>query len=77
MHPELALRRVKAICDGFGILSLDPQLRACERLLAQGQVIEVAVFGRFKSGKSSFINSLAVRGHLAMSDSVAISRGQS
>ena len=49
--------RVGTICRSFGIDSLMPQLAACEELLGGG-VVDVAVLGQFKAGKSSFLNVL-------------------
>jgi len=53
-----AVDRVGAICGRFGIVSLAPQLAACEELLGGGGVVDVAVLGQFKAGKSSFLNGL-------------------
>jgi GTP-binding protein EngB required for normal cell division len=50
--------RVGAICGRFRIDSLAPQLAACEELLRGSGVVEVAVLGQFKAGKSSFLNGL-------------------
>ena len=50
--------RVGAICGRFGIDSLAPQLAACEEMLGGGGVVDVAVLGQFKAGKSSFLNGL-------------------
>lgn len=50
--------RVGAICRRFGIDSLAPQLAACEEMLKGGGVVDVAVLGQFKAGKSSFLNGL-------------------
>ncbi|HVM47944.1 MAG TPA: dynamin family protein, partial [Candidatus Acidoferrum sp.] len=41
--------------------TLEPQVNACRNQLLAGQGVEVAVFGRFKAGKSSFLNHLAGR----------------
>jgi len=49
--------RVGAICRRFGIESLVPQIGVCEELLGGG-VVDVAVLGQFKAGKSSFLNGL-------------------
>ena len=49
---------VGAICRRFGIGSLAPHLAACEELLGGGSVVDVAVLGQFKAGKSSFLNGL-------------------
>jgi GTP-binding protein EngB required for normal cell division len=52
------LSRVQEICDQFHIVSLNRQIEACKNLLQQDQLIDVAILGQFKSGKSSFLNSL-------------------
>jgi ribosome biogenesis GTPase A len=49
---------IKNIIAEFDIVSLNRQVEACEGLLVQNPPIDVAVLGQFKSGKSSFINSL-------------------
>src|SRR4030043_1199680 len=55
---EPLLRRIQEICDQFHIVSLNRQIEACENLLQQNQLIDVAILGQFKSGESSFLNSL-------------------
>jgi GTP-binding protein EngB required for normal cell division len=50
--------RVGAICRRFRVDSLMPQLAACEELLGGGGLVDVAVLGQFKAGKSSFLNGL-------------------
>ena len=50
--------RVDAICGRFGVGSLAPQLAACREMLKGGGVLDVAVLGQFKAGKSSFLNGL-------------------
>ena len=52
------LSRIQEVCDQFHIVSLKRQIEACENLLQQNQLIDVAILGQFKSGKSSFLNSL-------------------
>jgi GTP-binding protein EngB required for normal cell division len=52
------VERIGGICGRFGIGSLAPQLAACEELLRGGGVVDVAVLGQFKAGKSSFLNGL-------------------
>jgi GTP-binding protein EngB required for normal cell division len=49
---------VRGICRQFQIVSLNRQIEACERLLAENPPIDVAILGQFKAGKSSFLNSL-------------------
>ena len=55
---QALLPRIQEICDQFHIISLNRQIEACENLLQQNQLIDVAILGQFKSGKSSFLNSL-------------------
>src|SRR5512147_2734810 len=50
--------RVGDIRRRFRIDSLSPQLAACEEMLGDGGVVDVAVLGQFKVGKSSFLNAL-------------------
>jgi len=58
-HPSQALLyRLEEICDQFHIVSLNRQIEACVNLLHQNQLIDVAILGQFKSGESSFLNSL-------------------
>lgn len=60
--PALELiRRVAQIAAELRLESLRPQLAACERQLGVREGIDVAVFGRFKAGKSSFLNHLVGR----------------
>jgi len=58
MELSHAVERLGAICGRFRIDSLAPQLAACEELLRGGGVVDVAVLGQFKAGKSSFLNGL-------------------
>ena len=53
-----AVERVEAIRRKFGVESLAPQLAACGEMLRDGGVVDVAVLGQFKAGKSSFLNGL-------------------
>ena len=53
-----SLNKVREVCHTFRIVSLNRQLEACEGLLTQNPLIDVAVLGQFKAGKSSFLNSL-------------------
>jgi GTPase Era involved in 16S rRNA processing len=52
------LPRIQEICNQFHIVSLNRQIEASQNLLQQDQLIDVAILGQFKSGKSSFLNSL-------------------
>jgi GTP-binding protein EngB required for normal cell division len=45
----------------FHIVSLNRQISVCESLLGEEPLIDVAILGQFKAGKSSFINSLVGR----------------
>ena len=58
MTPALALERIEAVCRDFGVESLSRQLLAFRELLRGGGVVDVAVLGQFKAGKSSFLNGL-------------------
>jgi small GTP-binding protein len=52
------LPRTQEICNQFRIVSLNRQIEACQNLLQQDRLIDVVILGQFKSGKSSFLNSL-------------------
>ena len=52
------LVEVARLCETFGIATLQPQLRACMEFARSQGVVDVAVLGQFKAGKSSFLNSL-------------------
>jgi GTP-binding protein EngB required for normal cell division len=53
------LTTLSKICRHFGVKALEPQVQACERLLSsRDRPIDIAIFGRFKAGKSSFLNNL-------------------
>ena len=55
------LRRVSDVAEKFKLGNLRRQLAACEDLMNEDHGIDVAVFGRFKAGKSSFLNHLTGR----------------
>jgi ribosome biogenesis GTPase A len=46
------------ITDKLGLVSQERQLEAAQTLLSQNPPIDIAVLGQFKTGKSSFLNSL-------------------
>ena len=48
------------VASRYGISALTPLISSC-RAFARDQVLSVAVFGRFKAGKSSFLNRLLGR----------------
>ena len=60
-RPERLLDRLVEIGDRFRLQSLAPQIEACRQGLREDGGIDVAVLGRFKAGKSSFLNCLAGR----------------
>ena len=53
------LARLSEIAEGMGLEALRPQLDACRNQLEGGGAFDVAVYGRFKAGKSSLLNHLA------------------
>jgi hypothetical protein len=52
------LAEAARICDRFQITTLGPQLQACGELVQSNGLVDVAVLGQFKAGKSSFLNAL-------------------
>lgn len=46
------------VIERFGLSSLRPALQACTALAAEGEPLDVAVLGQFKSGKSSLLNAV-------------------
>ena len=52
------MRLISRICSDLRIESLKPQIAAFNEIVSEKNVINVAILGRFKSGKSSFLNSL-------------------
>jgi hypothetical protein len=55
------LERVSSLAEKFTLVNLRARITACEGLLKADHGIDVAVLGRFKAGKSSFLNHLAGR----------------
>lgn len=53
--------RVASLVDEYKLINLLPQISACRNGLYVRNGIDVAVFGRFKAGKSSFLNDLTGR----------------
>ncbi len=53
------LARISPIAAGLRLEALQPQIGACRNQLQGGGGVDVAVFGRFKAGKSSLLNCLA------------------
>ncbi|NPU85530.1 MAG: hypothetical protein HPY65_13720 [Syntrophaceae bacterium] len=52
---------IREAVSRFHLVSLERTLDICEGLAAKSPIIDVAVFGQFKAGKSSFLNSLLGR----------------
>lgn len=52
------LNVIKEICGEYKIHSLEGEILAIENLLSGEKIIDVAVLGQFKAGKSSFLNAL-------------------
>lgn len=48
----MALDVIGKICRQFEVSSLQPQLEACAEVLGDGDIVDVAVVGRFKASKS-------------------------
>jgi GTP-binding protein EngB required for normal cell division len=57
---ENAVRLASEVADRYGLSSLNPLISSC-RAFAQERTLNVAVLGRFKAGKSSFLNHLVGR----------------
>ena len=55
------LERVSGLAGELKLASLEPRIAACRKQLSGSQGIDVAVLGRFKAGKSSFLNHLTGR----------------
>lgn len=55
---ESSLTTFEKIRARFGLESTDSQIASIRRLTSERATVDVAVFGRFKSGKSSFLNYL-------------------
>jgi GTP-binding protein EngB required for normal cell division len=58
---ETRIGCIDKICESFRIDSLLPQIRAGQEVLREHGVVDVAVLGQFKAGKSSFLNGLIGR----------------
>jgi GTP-binding protein EngB required for normal cell division len=52
-----ALETVRALCGCYQISALEDFLESCQSF-AQEKILNIAVLGRFKAGKSSFLNHL-------------------
>ena len=52
---------VEQVCDTLQVLSLKRSTHVCRSLVRKNPLIDVAILGQFKAGKSSFLNSLIGR----------------
>ncbi len=52
------LDTIQRVSKKYGILSLARQIEKYRNLLAKNSLIDVAILGQFKAGKSSFFNSI-------------------
>ncbi|MGA2751306.1 MAG: dynamin family protein [Verrucomicrobiota bacterium] len=55
------LEHIAALANEWKLANLQPQILACRNQLHARNGVDVAVFGRFKAGKSSFLNHLTGR----------------
>ncbi|MCX8109667.1 MAG: dynamin family protein [Syntrophorhabdaceae bacterium] len=55
------IQKIEEVSKDFHIVSLNRQIEACKGLFTESPVIDVAILGQFKAGKSSFINSIIGR----------------
>jgi len=55
------LDRISGLARDLRLANLQPQIAACRHHLHGSEKIDVVVFGRFKAGKSSFLNHLTGR----------------
>jgi GTPase Era involved in 16S rRNA processing len=59
MDETARLSHIESLVERFQLATLKPSLAACEALARQADVpLDVAVFGQFKSGKSSLVNAV-------------------
>jgi len=58
---DCVLRIVHQATERLNLVSLKRELQVADRLVGQSPLIDVAILGQFKAGKSSFINSLIGR----------------
>jgi len=56
-EPLETIHKIAELRERYQMAALDPLLRACETF-ANDELLNVAIFGRFKAGKSSFLNHL-------------------
>ncbi|MGD0234219.1 MAG: dynamin family protein [Syntrophorhabdales bacterium] len=58
LSAQSVLENIREVSARFDVVSLNREIEACENLFTQDRIIDVAILGQFKAGKSSFINSL-------------------
>ena len=61
LQTDNILERIAALADEMKLANLQPQIAACRKQFNGSHGIDVVVFGRFKAGKSSFLNHLTGR----------------
>ncbi|MCX7825041.1 MAG: dynamin family protein [Verrucomicrobiae bacterium] len=61
MDDAILIDTLSRLCARFHLDSLSAQLDACRETMRDGDIVDVAVVGRFKAGKSSFLNSIIGR----------------
>lgn len=61
VEPEQLLDRIERASAAFHLDPLQPQIAACRGILRDRGVVNMAVVGRFKAGKSSLLNFIAGR----------------
>jgi len=59
--PEDILERIATLTNELKLANLERQIAVCRETRLRRNGMDVAVFGRFKAGKSSFLNHLAGR----------------
>jgi len=55
------IENLAQMCEQFHLQNLLPQINACSEALQGGGIVEIAILGQFKAGKSSFLNCLIGR----------------
>jgi len=58
---SLLLEMAAEVCNKLHVTSLNRQIEICRGLAGRSPLIDVAILGQFKAGKSSFLNSLIGR----------------
>ncbi|MEN6616363.1 MAG: dynamin family protein, partial [Syntrophorhabdus sp.] len=52
------LNHIQQVTEKYNMLPLVRQIEACRDLVEKNSLIDVAILGQFKAGKSSFLNSI-------------------